>query len=279
MRLLALLAVVLSGALCTAPLLAQAAASDPRTETEHVVRPGETLGGIAKRAAVPRLLIIAANRLTQPYLVKAGQRLIIPRRRTHLVKPGETGFSIAMDYGVPWSLIAAANAMPADQPVIAGKKLAIPTVSAAGAKAGPEPSGPDATPLADTPPPQFSWPLRGKVRRSFLTAAAKGGPHEGIDVLSPLGTPVRTSAQGKVIFAGNGPEAYGLTVILFHGGRWTTTDSFLQKVTVKEGDEVKARERIGLVGDTGLAREPQLHFEVRRNRVPIDPARYLPKGQ
>lgn len=278
MKPLALLAAVL-GALSAAPLLAQASASDPRTETEHVVRAGETLGGIANRAAVPRLLIIEANGLKEPYLVKAGQKLVIPRRRSHVVKAGETGFSIAMDYGVPWSVIAAANAIKPDDPVAAGQKLAIPTVSPARAEAVPTPPAPapDAAPLADTPAPKFAWPLTGKLRRPFLTAEVKDGPHEGIDVLAPLGTAVRASTAGMVIFAGTGPDAYGLTVILFHGGRWTTTYSFLQKVTVKEGDEVKAGERIGLVGDTGLAREPQLHFEVRRNRIPLDPARYLPR--
>ena len=276
MKPLALLAAVL-GVLCTAPLLAQATASDPRSETEHVVRPGETLGGIANRAAVPRLLIIEANGLKEPYLVKTGQKLVIPRRRTHVVKAGETGFSIAMDYGVPWSVIAAANAIAPDAPVVAGTRLTIPTISAARAEAVPKPPAPapEAPPLADTPAPRFAWPLSGKIRRSFLTEQVKDGPHEGIDILSPLGTAVRASAAGKVIFAGSGPDAYGLTVILFHGGRWTTTYSFLQKVTVKEGDEVKAGERIGLVGDTGLAREPQLHFEVRRNRVPLDPAKFL----
>ena len=119
--------------------------------------------------------------------------------------------------------------------------------------------------------------MPGKVRRPFRSADAKEGLHEGIDLLAPEGSAVRASAAGKVIFAGQGPEAYGLTVILFHGGRWTTTYSFLQKVTVKEGDQVKLGERIGLVGDTGLAEEPQLHFEVRRNRVPLDPAKFLPR--
>lgn len=278
MKPLALLAAVV-GVSCTAPLLAQTTASDPRTETEHVVRPGETLGGVANRAAVPRLLIIEANGLKEPYLVKAGQKLVIPRRRTHVVKAGETGFSIAMDYGVPWSVIAAANAMAPEDPVTAGKKLTIPTISAARAEAVPKPPSPasDAAPLADTPAPKFNWPLIGRLRRPFLTAEVKDGPHEGIDILSTLGTAVRASATGKVIFAGTGPDAYGLTVILFHGGRWTTTYSFLQKVTVKEGDEVTAGERIGLVGDTGLAREPQLHFEVRRNRLPLDPAKFLPR--
>lgn len=279
-------------ALCSAPLLAQEKADDPRTEAVHVVKPGETLGGVANRAEVPRVLIIEANGLKDPYILKAGQKLVIPRRRSHTVKDGETGFSIALDFGVPWSVIAAANGLPVDAPVKVGQKLAIPTVSAkavqAAVPATPPPAPPAApaptpsasaspAPVADTPAPKFAWPVAGKVRRPFLAPGAKDGPHEGLDVLAAEGTAVRASAAGKVIFAGQGPEDYGLTVIVFHGGRWTSTYSFLQKVTVAEGDTVKAGERIGLVGQTGMAKEPQLHFEVRRNRVALDPAKYLPR--
>lgn len=270
-------------ALSAAPLLAEEkAASDPKSETEHVVKAGETLGGIANRAEVPRVLIIEANGLKEPYALRAGQKLVIPRRRTHLVKDGETGFSIALDYGVPWSAIAAANGLKTDAVVKPGQKLAIPTVTSKAAAPTPAPSpspSASAAALADTPAPKFAWPLTGKIRRPFLLAGAKDGPHEGIDLLSPEGTAARASAAGKVIFAGQGPEEYGLTVILFHGGRWTTTYSFLSRITVKEGDPVKAGERVGLVGETGMATEPQLHFEVRKNRVPLDPAKLLPKAQ
>lgn len=273
-------------ALVAAPLRAEdAKASDPKTEAVHVVKPGETLGGVAARAEVPRILIIEANGLKEPYALRAGQKLVIPRRRSHTVKEGETGFSIALDYGVPWSSIAAANSLKVGDPVKAGQKLAIPTISSkAVVAAAPAPSpspSPSASPaaLADTPAPKFAWPLSGKLRRPFILAGAKDGPHEGIDLLSPEGTAVRASAAGKVIFAGQGPEEYGLTVIVFHGGRWTTTYSFLSKVTVKEGDEVKAGERVGLAGETGMATEPQLHFEIRKNRVALDPVRFLPKAK
>ena len=271
-------------ALLAAPLLAEdAKAPDSKTEAVHVVKAGETLGGIAARAEVPRVLIIEANGLKEPYTLRAGQKLVIPRRRSHTVAEGETGFSIALDYGVPWSSIAAANGLKFGDPVKAGQKLAIPTISSKAVTApvatpapSPSPSA-SAAALADTPAPKFAWPLTGKVRRSFAGAGAKDGQHEGIDLLSPEGTAVRASAAGKVIFAGQGPDDYGLTVIVFHGGRWTTTYSFLSKVTVKEGDEVKAGERIGLVGETGLATEPQLHFEVRKNRLALDPVKFLPK--
>ena len=268
-----------------APLLAQDRAapqtSDPARETAHVVKPGETLGGVANRARVPRVLIIEANRLQPPYELRAGQKLVIPRRRVHVVKRGETGFSVAMDYGVPWPAIAEASSVKVDDPVHAGQRLTIPTLSkptaaVPTAAAAPAPTSTPSHAVRFTPG-EFAWPVAGKVRRPFLRGGENGGPHDGIDLLAPRGTAVRAAAPGRVIFAGQGPKSYGLTVILFHGARWTTTYAFLDSVTVKEGETVKAGERIGLVGSTGLATEPQLHFEVRRNRVALDPARHLPK--
>ncbi|MFN5780252.1 MAG: LysM peptidoglycan-binding domain-containing protein, partial [Novosphingobium sp.] len=114
--------------LVAAPLLAE---DDPKTATEYVVKSGETLGGIANRVEVPRILIIEANGLKAPYTVRAGQKLVIPRRRTHTVKEDETGLGIALDYGVAWSAIAAANGIDPKKPVKAGQKLVIPTITRA----------------------------------------------------------------------------------------------------------------------------------------------------
>ncbi len=255
-------------------LLAAPLSADPATETEHTVQTGETLGGIANRAGVPRLLIIEANGLKAPYNLRAGQKLIIPRRRSHTVKEGETGFGIAMDYGVPWIAIAQASGVDPKAPVKVGQELVIPTI-AHGAAPAPQATATPTT-LRDTAAPRYAWPVTGRIRRAF-NGSTGDDKHDGIDIVADRGTAVRASAGGQVIFAGQGPEEYGLTVILFHGGKWTTTYSFLHKVTVKEGDTVKPGERIGLVGDTGLATTPQLHFEIRRNKVPLDPKRYLPK--
>ena len=265
--------------LAAMPLLAKdAPKADPKTEAMHVVQPGETLAGIANRAEVPRVLIIEANRLKAPYAVKAGQKLVIPRRRSHTVKAGETTFDIAMDEGAPWDEIAAANGLKPSARIKPGQKLVIPTLAGNGDLI-PVPSISTDAPkgLPDTIAPAFAWPLEGKVRRAFSMPAGTNPGHEGIDVLADKGTAIRASAAGRVIFAGQGPEEYGLTVIIYHSGRWTTTYSYLGKLTVKEGDKVKAGERIGLVGQTGLASEPQLHFEIRRNKLAVDPARYLAK--
>jgi len=272
---------LLLAALTATPSYSQAPKSDPKTESTHVVQPGETLGGIAQRAEVPRVLIIEANGLKEPYTLKAGQKLVIPRRRSHTVKDGETGFDVAMAYGVPWADIAAANGLKADAKIKPGQKLAIPTTTAVKAppQSTPSPSisTEDSKDLPDTAAPKFAWPVKGKVRRVFQAAKDGKTGHDGIDILADEGTAARAAAAGKVIFAGQGPEDYGLTVIVWHSGRWTTTYSFLSKITVKEGDPVKAGERVGMVGESGLAEEPQLHFEVRRNKLAQDPARYLPK--
>lgn len=277
-------------ALTAAPLLAE---DDPRTATEYTVKAGETLGGIANRVAVPRVLIIEANALRPPYTVRAGQKLVIPRRRTHTVAEGETGLAIALDYGVTWSAIAAANGLDAKAPVKAGQKLIIPTLAKGALAAVPATTpGPQstATPAPDPgpapgapkttaqPPAKFAWPVKGDVRRAFVPRGGGKAFHDGIDIRADRGTAARAAAAGTVIYAAQGPKEYGLTVIVHHGGRWTTTYSFLDRITVADGDKVKAGERVGLVGQTGLATEPQLHFEVRRNRVALDPVKYLPKA-
>lgn len=274
-------------ALLAAPLLAQS--DDPKTATEHVVKPGETLGGIANRAEVPRVLIIEANGLKAPYTLRAGQKLVIPRRRSHTVKDGETGLSIALDYGVPWSAVAAASGVDPKAPLKPGQKLVIPTMAKAAATpaaATPSPTpSPSATPSAATLPPDtakspsFTWPYKGKVTRDFAPRGGKKSWHDGIDIAGDKGEAVRAAAAGRVIFAGQGPKEYGLTVIVYHSGRWTTTYGFLDAITVKEGEKVKAGERVGKLGTTGLTKEPAVHFEVRRNRVALDPVKYLPERE
>lgn len=264
--------VLLGGALTVlvaAPLAARDA--DPKTETEHVVKAGETLGGIAARAEVPRILIIEANGLKQPFTVRTGQRLIIPRRRSHVVKPGETGFDIALEYGVPWGVIAVANGFDSKAPLRTGRKLAIPTVSKTPAPSAIASASPDPVSSA----PQLSWPVQGAIRRGFAPRG-KRNYHDGIDITADEGTAVRASGAGRVIYAEAGPSEYGNTVIIHHGERWTTIYAQLSRITVKNGERVKAGERLGLIGHSGIARDDGLHFEVRHNREALDPEKLLP---
>jgi murein DD-endopeptidase MepM/ murein hydrolase activator NlpD len=245
----------------------------PETETEHLVGPGETLGGIAARAHVPRILIVEANGLQAPYDVHAGQTLKIPRTRHRQVKAGDTAFSISMETAVPWEQIALANSLDPAAPVKVGQNLLIPTLLDPPRTLAPAPKAPAASPAPKTA--RFAWPLAGPVRRGYATGADY---HDGLDITAPKGTMVRAAAAGTVTFAGKEKDQFGNLVVLDHGGGWFTAYAFLSRVTVKQGAKVAAGERVGLVGDTGMAKGDELHFEVRRDGKPVDPLGELPKA-
>ncbi|KQM19080.1 hypothetical protein ASE49_06260 [Novosphingobium sp. Leaf2] len=248
----------------------------PETETEHLVAPGETLGVIAERAHVPRVLIIEANALPAPYAVRVGQTLKIPRTRRHQVKPGDSSFSIAMDYAVPWEQIALANSLSPSASVKPGQVLLIPTLLNPPTPVSRAP----ASPAKPTPAPavtktaRFAWPLTGPVRRGF---SSSGDYHDGLDIAAPKGTTVRAAGAGTVVFAGKEKDQFGNLVVIDHGDGWHTAYAFLSRITVKQGASVVAGERVGLVGNTGKAKGDELHFEVRREGKPVDPVSELPK--
>jgi murein DD-endopeptidase MepM/ murein hydrolase activator NlpD len=95
--------------------------------------------------------------------------------------------------------------------------------------------------------------------------------HTGIDIAIPTGTQVKTTMDGQVVHAGWNPQGYGNLVIV-ENGAYRTYYAHLSSIPVLVGDEVKAGTVIGLSGSTGNSTGPHLHYEIRRNKVAIDPA-------
>ncbi|WP_226633874.1 LysM peptidoglycan-binding domain-containing protein [Novosphingobium profundi] len=257
-----------------APAPATQAAPEFKGET-YLVKSGETLGGIAQRTGVARVLIAEANGLEPPYVVKVGQRLAIPRTRRHTVAKGDSGFSIALEYGVPWDAIAVASGVEPDAPVRPGQELVIPSLVAA--KASPAPAQADTAPRPAAPVTnaRFLWPVKGPITKGFKTGSDY---HDGLDIKAARGTMVRAAAAGTVRFAGLEKEQFGNLVVLDHGEGWFTAYAFLSRITVKNGTNVAKGERIGLVGDTGEAKGNELHFEIRHDGTPVNPVDELPKA-
>lgn len=259
-------------------LMAAAPPLAPEQETEHRVASGETLHGIANRAGVSREAIIAANGLKAPYTVRTGQVLVIPRTQRHRVATGDTPFLLAWRYGVTWQDIAVANSLKPDAKLRRGQVLLIPSVivpprerssvrTPPPVRAAPRPANAEAA--------RFAWPLTGAIRRGY--SSSNRTEHPGLDIVAKAGTAVRATAEGRVIFAGEEPQQYGRMVIVDHGGGWHSAYAFLARTTVREGDRVKATERVGLVGKTGQATRDELHFELRRDNRPVDPLPLLPE--
>jgi murein DD-endopeptidase MepM/ murein hydrolase activator NlpD len=129
----------------------------------------------------------------------------------------------------------------------------------------------------------FKWPVIGRVTSGFgmrfHPILRKRKPHYGIDIALPRGSLVYAAASGTVISA-EYKGGYGLAVVILHGAlkgdSYSTVYAHLDEILVEEGAEVEVGDPIGKVGSTGLATGPHLHFEIRINGDPVDPARYLP---
>jgi murein DD-endopeptidase MepM/ murein hydrolase activator NlpD len=116
---------------------------------------------------------------------------------------------------------------------------------------------------------RLAWPVAGLVGSPF--GPRGDGFHPGIDIVASMGTPVRAAAAGKVRFAGWNAGGYGDLVIVKVGGGVSAMYAHLSEVDVRAGQVVAAGQQLGLIGMTGNATGPHLHFEVRIHGAAVDP--------
>jgi murein DD-endopeptidase MepM/ murein hydrolase activator NlpD len=123
------------------------------------------------------------------------------------------------------------------------------------------------------------WPVadRGIVTRGVVAADERAGPHEGVDIAIPIGTPIRATGGGEVAEAGIDDE-YGLFVRLTHPDGFESMYGHASRLLVATGDTVLAGEVIALSGSTGRSTAPHLHFEIRRDGRAIDPRSLVEEG-
>lgn len=275
----------------------------PKRETlrevppDGVIRlePGDTIYTIANRYQVSPRRIILANRLAPPYDLSQATTINIPKPRAHRVQQGDTLESISRRYRVSIPDVISLNALTKPYTLRPGMDIAIPRrldytqleALAAPAQAA-QPSAPAVslgkkavrpkTPLQavrfSDAADDFTWPVDGDIVDRF-GAAGKGVHNDGVNIAASVGTPVRASFDGEVAFVGAGLKSFGNLVLIKHDGGWITAYAHLESVAVSEGDRIRRGTVIGAVGQTGRVDSPQLHFELRRSRKPVDPEEYL----
>ena len=275
----------------------------------YVVQSGDSLRSIAAKTGAGSEAIARANNLAAPFVIQPGQRLSIPGGRYHLVRAGETGIAIARAYGVQWSRVVSTNAL--EEPFIlrTGQRLLIPSTRpetieeraarfhldiddiltggepALAANARPaRPTASSARVLPATTPvatpvtrvaSQFAWPVKGSVVKRFGPGKS-GERNDGIKIAVPLDTPVLAAADGVVAYVGSDVPALGGLVIVKHGNATTTVYGHAGQLLVQRGQSVKKGQMIALSGNSGFADRPELHFEIRQGRTPVDPVSRLP---
>jgi murein DD-endopeptidase MepM/ murein hydrolase activator NlpD len=224
----------------------------PGSNDLYVVQRGDNLSRIARRFGVPIQALIDANSLSNPDRINAGQTLTIP---------GPTANS------PPESPTAPQPEVPPESPTAIQPEVP------------PVPSATQTTAEVTTSPPAgghpFIWPI--PLQDGWLVKGYRYG-HTGIDIILPSGTPIRAAAGGTVEFSGWNAYGFGNLVILDHGNGYRTLYAHQSERLVAGEDIVAQGDVIGLVGITGRATHPHLHFGIRQNYGPVNPCDYLPGG-
>jgi lipoprotein NlpD len=223
----------------------------------------------------------------------------------HTVRPCDTLIRISLDTGQNWRDIARWNnidnpnvievgqvlrvAPPAPSPTdVAVAKPVVPSVvvpapmapsSAASApRVAPLPSVASVPPVTPTPAPPgeedlpWGWPTTGAAT---IVASFDEQRNKGLDIAGRPGDPVLASADGRVVYAGAGLRGYGNLIILKHNNTFLSAYAHNQALLVKEDQTVRKGQKIAEMGSSDADRV-KLHFEIRRQGKPVDPARYLP---
>ncbi len=246
MALTALLAPACATTPKTPTLLSDVRAQPPRVVTAgqlqtHEVQKGETLYRISKAYGISVEELMDANRIVDPRELKVGEQLYVTGAKEAKAVPA---------YDSP---------EPEPQPRPRASKPAVekkmPRVARVGRGTG-----------------SLEWPIRGVLYARFGKKGKE--PHDGIDLAAPAGLPVKTAAQGFVLFAGE-QKGYGLIVIVEHEKGLVTLYAHNRDLRVKTGQKVRTGQVVATVGDSGRTSGPHLHFEVRQDGIPVDPLDFL----
>jgi murein DD-endopeptidase MepM/ murein hydrolase activator NlpD len=283
----------------TAETLAAVTETAPEPEPAYftyIVQQGDTAASIAARYGLELESLLWNNPELRidPDLLNVGQELTIPTANgiLYTIKLGDTLLGVADLYQTDVENIVGlgANQLGSADSVLEGAVLLLPgavpppppppelTPEPFFAAAAPDeaaPGGDFSAPAASDVVSGFMWPVSGSINDYFGAPRGGGTYHSGVDIGADSGTPIAAAAGGQVVLASAG-YGYGNYVIISHDNGYETLYAHLSEIDVSQGQWVAQGETIGLVGDTGWATGPHLHFEVRAGGAAVDPLSYLP---
>lgn len=255
------------------------------------VEPGDSLYRLATRYIVNVGALIETNALKEPYTVKPGQTLSLPAPKVHVVEPGETLYTVSHRYNVETRSLAVMNGLKRPWKVWPGDELKLPVLArdqwlldhaeapvavAASLRApAPAPVAPSLFTPAAGGPSAFVWPVAGPILRPF-GPSADGQQNDGVDIGAQPGEALVAAADGTVAYAGDELTGYGNLVLVTHSGGWISAYAYAAALRVKVGDRVTQGQPIATAAGGEGGATPQVHFELRNGRKPVDPALHLP---
>jgi lipoprotein NlpD len=187
----------------------------------------------------------------------------------HLVQPGETLYAIAWRYEKDYRRLALLNNLSAPLAVKPGGLIQLTGKPVR--KAVTKPKYQIHTKVEPTGAVQhWLWPTKQhRIARAFSSR------NKGIDIVGNYNSPVFSVAKGKVVYAGNGIRGYGNLLIIKHNAIYLTAYAYNNRLLVKQGQWVKAGQKIALMGENNNLGRIALHFEIRRAGRAINPQKYF----
>ena len=254
----------------------------------YTIKPGDTLLRVGLETGQNWRDVARWNGIDNPNLIEVGQVLRVAPPGVDTTAPSTKGVTAAKVEARPLEakpLPAAASGAGTSTlpPMPAAPPIATATPAAAGPATGP--AGAAATPSGATSPPAtagatkpkeadddivWAWPAAGPVAAGFDDVKSKG-----LVITGKPGDPVLAAADGRVVYAGSGLRGFGNLVIVKHNSTYLTAYAHNRSLLVKEDQVIRRGQKIAEMGSTDAERV-QLHFEIRRQGKPIDPARLLP---
>ena len=246
-----------------APAKMVASADNAGKPGYYSVKSGDTLIRIGMDNGQSWRDIARWNNIENPNLIETGQVL-------RVTPPEETGV-VVRPVSSTNVVTSPAPANTASAPAPASNTASVrPPASAANPPNASTPTNNLANTDSAEETVSFQWPTRGNVLAGFDEVKNKG-----IDIAGKAGDPVLAAADGKVVYAGSGLRGYGNLVILKHNNTYLTAYAHNQSLSVKEDQAIKRGQKIAEMGNSD-ADQVKLHFEIRRQGKPVDPAKYLP---
>ncbi|MPS26087.1 peptidoglycan DD-metalloendopeptidase family protein [Pigmentiphaga sp.] len=234
----------------------------------YVVKRGDTLIRIALDHGEDWRDIAQWNNLEDPNQIRPGQVLRVTRPGSTAARPADSGVAQATPVPAPSQSASRPLGTPAPEPASPAPAPAVPAPAPAT-----QPTAP-ATPPARSEPAgervEWGWPASGKIIENFHETRNKG-----LDIAGTPGDPVLAAGDGKVVYSGSGLRGYGQLIIIKHNNTFLSAYAHNRAMLVKEGQAVRRGQKIAELGSTD-AESPRVHFEIRRQGRPVDPAGYLP---
>ena len=269
--------------------VAPATASTSTSADLYTVKRGDTLFGIALDHGQDYRDIATWNSIANPNQIQVGQVLrVTPPGATVAAAPApDSGVVVRPITPVGGAPVAAAapktEPSGAKKPYSDGayaqmqKDSTRPAIAVAPAATPPPAAKPPEPKPADPRPAEaddvvWAWPASGRVIGQFT----ESGANKGIDIAAKVGDPVLAAGPGRVVYSGQGLRGYGRLIIIKHNNTFLSAYAHNSSLLVKEGQNVTRGQKIAEAGNTD-SDVPKLHFEIRRQGKPVDPARLLPE--